>query len=380
MKKLCVSLALFCVLAMFSAIGEDLAIVAGPYLQYPTQTSMIVRWETNVPASAEAGYGAVAAELTWKKGEVAGVYHEVKLENLEISGDYFYQVRSEANGAKVESEVYTFQTAVAEGQPFSFIVLGDTQSNPAAVSKLASMAWSQRPQFTIVVGDLVSDGNKQNLWQRHFFRNMQELNTRVALIPVLGNHDEDAHFFYDYFSLPDPEYHYSFSYGNAEFFMVDSQRPLDKDSEQYAWLDKALGESKATWKIICHHRPAYSSDEDDYGDTTQTRSSFGDERLRDVARLAEKHGVDIVWNGHIHSYERTWPMREDKAVLEGGVLYMITGGGGGGLEKAGPWRSPFSAKVYSGHHYCLVNVLGPELHIETYDLEGRLFDFVTLRK
>ena len=59
---------------------------------------------------------------------------------------------------------------------------------------------------------------------------------------------------------------------------------------------------------------------------------------------------------------------------------MITGGGGGGLEKAGPWRLPFTAKVYSGHHYCLVLVHGPTLRIEAYNLDNTLFDFVELKK
>jgi len=62
------------------------------------------------------------------------------------------------------------------------------------------------------------------------------------------------------------------------------------------------------------------------------------------------------------------------------VIYMVTGGGGGGLEKAAPWRSPFTAKVYSGHHYCLVNVFGPTLRIESYTAEGSLFDLLELRK
>ena len=106
----------------------------------------------------------------------------------------------------------------------------------------------------------------------------------------------------------------------------------------------------------------------------------GDIRQRAAVTLYEKHGVDIVWSGHIHSYERTYPLLGGKPVLSGGVTYMITGGGGGGLERPGPWRLPFSAKVYSGHHYCLVSVHGPSLRIEAIDLEGRIFDFIELSK
>lgn len=374
---------LFVALLVFAAgIAEaaELQIIAGPYLQYPTQTSMIVRWETNTPASSEAGCGETADKLAWFSCEDGVTFHEVTLEGLEPAGHYFYQVRSQNADGSVASEILTFQTSVATGQPFSFIMLSDTQSNPQVVSKLAEMAYAQRPQFTVLTGDLVSHGKEKELWNNHFFANMQALNGRVPLIPCLGNHDEDAHYYYDYFSLPEPEYFYSFPYGNAEFFILDSQRPTRPGSEQYAWLEKALRTSRATWKIVCFHKPPYSSDENDYGDTVKQQSIFGDPAQRPATELYEKYGVDIVWCGHIHSYERTHPIRAGKAVEKKGVVYMVTGGGGGGLEKAGPWRSPFTAKVFSGHHYCLVNVHGGTLRIESYDLDGRLFDFVQLEK
>ena len=91
--------------------------------------------------------------------------------------------------------------------------------------------------------------------------------------------------------------------------------------------------------------------------------------------------MDLVWSGHIHTYERTWPLKGGKAVsADEGVVYMITGGGGGHLENAAPVRTPFSAKVYRGHHYCNVLVNGTTLRIEAYDLENRLFDWLELKK
>lgn len=369
------------VLLLWASSTPALKMVVKPYLQYPTQTSIVVRWETSEAASSEAAFGSAIARLEWVAGEGGTVYHEVKFEGLEPGGMYFYQVRSKgADGGVVESEIYTFQTAVEEATPFSFVVFCDTQSQPEVVSRLAELAWGQRPHFTLIGGDLVSEGPIKDHWTGHFFPNMHALNSRVPLLPCLGNHEKDAQFYYDYFSLPAPEYYYRFPYGNLEVFMVDSDRPLSKRSEQYEWLDKALGDSKATWKIVMLHKPPYSSDEDDYGDTKEIRPMGGDIRQRAAVPLYEKHGVDIVWSGHIHSYERTYPLLEGKPVLKGGVTYMITGGGGGGLEKPGPWRLPFSAKVYSGHHYSLVSVHGAVLRIEVIDLEGRVFDSIELRK
>jgi predicted phosphodiesterase len=370
-----------CTLATASAWAEDFKIIAGPYLNFPTETSMVIRWETNLPASSEAGAGIAAAKIDWKAGTSVENYHEVVVEGLEPDGKYFYQTRSTTpDGQTVTSEVYTFQTAVSGDAPFSFAVFGDTQANPDVVATLAAHAFSQRPHFTLLAGDLVTSGDDKSHWLDHFFNNMHPLNSRVPLIPCLGNHERDDQHYYKYFSLPAPEYYYRIPYGNLELFIVDSERPLVRGSEQYEWLDAALGSSKATWKIVCLHKPAFSSDENDFGDTLEVRNAGGDISMRFSVELYEKHGVDIVWCGHIHSYERTHPLNAGEPFIGRGVVYMITGGGGGGLEKAAPWRSPFSAKVYSGHHYCMVSIHGPKLRIEAYDLEGRLFDLYEMAK
>ena len=381
MKRCGLQVALGVLMVAGSAAAEPLKIIAGPYMNYPTTTSMVVRWETNEPAASEAGVGISVDSLEWTAGAPEATYHEVKLEGLTPGSFYFYKVRSKgADGALAESETLTFQTAVEGDTPFAFAVFGDTQANPEMVAKLANHAYSQRPQFTLVAGDLVTDGLDKSHWLDHFFANMHPLNSRVPLIPCLGNHEEDSHFYYDYFSLPAPEYYYRIPYGNLEMFIVDSERPLVRGSEQYKWLDEALASSTATWKIVCLHRPAFSSDADDFGDSTLVRATGGDIRMRFASELYEKHGVDIVWCGHIHSYERTHPMNAGKPFIGKGVVYMITGGGGGDLEQAAPWRFSFAAKVYSGHHYTMVNIHGPKLRLDAYDIEGRIFDTYELTK
>ncbi|MFO0249696.1 MAG: metallophosphoesterase, partial [Planctomyces sp.] len=67
-------------------------------------------------------------------------------------------------------------------------------------------------------------------------------------------------------------------------------------------------------------------------------------------------------------------------VEQQGTIYMITGGAGGNLETAGPFRPFFQNNVKHGHHYCMVAVNGGTMEIKAFDLEGRLFDTVTLKK
>lgn len=362
--------------------AQALEMVVTPYLNSPATDSMVVRWETDVPASSRVQWGAAVPMKESTGAEGMRTLHEVRLDGLETGAQYFYQAVSRDDaGNEIESAVQTFGTAVAPGTAFGFVVFCDTQSNPDVVRKLAEFAYAQRPAFTLVGGDLVSDGTVKEHWTGHFFPNMEPLNTRVPLVPILGNHDKNAHHFYDYFTLPEPEHHYQFDYGDLSVFMLDSEKSFRESGDEYRWLDTRLRRSKAVWKIVMLHKPAYSSDEDDYGDTANTRSVMGDMNARRLVPLYERHGVDIVWSGHIHSYERTWPLKGGKAVSpKKGVVYLVTGGGGGGLEKAGPVRAPISAKVYSGHHYCYVMVNGKTLRMDAYDLDNRLFDWLELSK
>lgn len=356
--------------------------VVDPYLQYGTRTGMTVMWRTGQPASSTVWYGETERCEQQAEGNGPALIHEVRIEGLQPETQYFYCVESVADdGSVVESDVRTFVTAVNRETPFAFAVISDTQGNPEVSGKIAALAWEQRPSFVLHPGDLVSTGPTDAHWTSHFFPGMQPLIGRVPFYPVLGNHEMNARNYYDYVSLPDPEYYYSFRYGNTDFFMIDTNRNVGPDSEQYRWLDEALAGSAATWKIVCHHHPPWSSDENDYGDLWKTnQSSQGDLKARQLVPLYEKHGVDIVWNGHIHSYERTWPIRGGAAVNQGGTVYMVTGGGGGSLETPGPFRPWFQNLVKRGHHYCLVAVNGDVLEIRSFDLEGRLFDHLVLNR
>ena len=314
-------------------IREDQkSFVVAPYLQYGTQTSMTVMWR-----AAKAGPGAVQwGENARCKNRVEAdkeaIIQEVRIEGLKPETQYFYMVESvDSEGNVIESDVSTFQTASKPETPFAFAVISDTQGNPKVNGAIAKLAWARRPNFLLHPGDLVDQGRMGDDWIDEFFASMNPLISRVPMYPVLGNHEQNAKNYFDYMSLPNPEYYYQFSYGNADFFLIDSNRKVDPSSEQFKWLDEQLGKSKATWKFVCHHHPPYSSDENDYGNLWRTnKSSRGDTRVRELVPLYEKHKVDIVWTGHIHSYERTWPLRESQAVNQDGTIYMITGGGGGG--------------------------------------------------
>ena len=358
----------------------DLQFVVRPYLQMVTQNSITVMWETNHSAIGRVRYGSDSATPSMATG-VAATIHEIKLTDLDAETPYFYRVEAEdTEGGQIASELLSFQTANHYDTPFAFGVLGDTQENPRVSKTLTDMLWMQRPNFFVIAGDLVDTGPEKWQWTDQFFPGITPLASRVCLFPVIGNHERNTHYYYDYMSLPAPEYYYNFTYGNAEFFILDSNKECGPGSPQWNWLAQALEQSKAVWKFVSYHHPSYSSDEDDYGDMWKGRSVYGDQRLRPLSQLYDKYKVDIVWNGHIHSYERTWPLKENKVVEQDGTIYMVTGGGGGGLEVAGPIKPFFQNNVKHGHHYCLVAVNGRTLEFKAIDQEGRLFDYMKIDK
>ncbi len=362
-------------------IQEDpnFRMVVEPYLQYPTATEITVMWETSRNSTSVVYVGPSKAQLQPVQGDPA-LIHRVRLTGLKPEGHYVYRVESvDDQGRKVESPLLTFRTAPAGPAAIRFSILGDTQDQPHINKRVAEHMWNERPDFFVILGDLVGTGANKRHWTEHFFGSMRPLLSRVPLIPVIGNHEGDARLYYDYMSVPEPEYWYSFTYGDMEFFVVDSNREVAPGSEQWKWLDAALGRSKAKWKFVGHHHPPYSSDEDDFGNLWEGQSTRGDVRIKPLADLYEKHKVDIVWAGHIHSYERTWPMLAGRASPNGPV-YIVCGGGGGGLETHGPTRPEFSARVRHGHHYCIVSISGDVFEMRAFDIEGRQFDSLVIDK
>ncbi len=368
--------------ALMAVSAPTVEFLAGPYLMHVTQTSIRIMWETAVPSSSEVLYGPSAAELTNKAtGRDNVTIHEVHLTGLKPQTIYFYQVRSKsADGAVGRSDVYCFRTAPHRNTPFAFCVVGDTRTYPDRYAQICELCWRERPDIVINVGDVVSNGNVKEQWLREWLLPGRKLMAYVPMYVAIGNHERNAHWFYDYVSYPEPENYYSFDYGNAHFTIVDTNQPYKPGSKQYQWLEHDLANSKATWKFVFHHHPQYSTDEDDYGNMYSGPSDLGDVDTRVLVPLYEKYGVDMVFYGHIHDYERTWPLIGGKPVTKGGVIYVQTGGGGAELEDFGPHRSPFTAKMYSGWQYCYLTVHGRYLRMVVRDINGRMIDWLELHK
>lgn len=363
--------------------NTELGFLVEPYLTWPTLDAVSCLCETTVPSEVTVGIRRdTETELTLHPSTESARLHELRIEGLEPDTKYFYEVVArDAAGREIRSPLLSFRTAASPGKPFTFVVIGDTQSQPEVVARCSELAHMHRPNLVVHAGDLVSTGSTKSDWTGHFFPNMQPLIAHAPLMPVLGNHEQDAEHYYRYMSLPEPERWYAFRYGDAEFFMIDGNRDLSDQSAQLAWLEEALSNSVAPWKFAVLHQPPYTSDSDDYGDTTTGPSTRGDLNVRNIATLLEQYGVDICFSGHVHDYERTFPIKGGEVTSheKGGVVYVTCAGGGGHLEDFDRTNTWFGHKKAHYHHICYVAVNGDLLEFQAIDERGRLFDVATLR-
>ncbi|NJL75712.1 MAG: metallophosphoesterase [Saprospiraceae bacterium] len=369
-------------------LHEDQFLVK-PYLQFSTQNGMYILWETKTPATTQVNFGEARFNVSKAVLDVpvtlekTRLMHEVLLDNLKPETNYFWQVTSVTEkGDTIRSEVYSFKTAVKDSSAYMFALVGDSQRNnttPWAWGKIAALVWQDRPSFVVHAGDLVDKGLEKKDWLENFFPNGHQLMSRVPLYPVLGNHEQDAPYYYQYIVAPKPEYYYTFKYGNAQFFMIDTNRDVTEGSEQYEWLEWELAKSTATWKIAVHHHPPYSSDNNDHGDAFKALSTLGT-KARNLVPLYEQYGLDFCLFGHTHLYERTWPLKENRINMKEGVVYINSGGAGGGLEDFAPTRNWFTLELQSVHHYCTFAIYDKNLVFKAIDHEGKLLDAFQMQK
>ncbi|WP_236979086.1 metallophosphoesterase [Membranihabitans maritimus] len=358
-----------------------------PYLQFSTQNQMSILWETSHPSTSIVEYGAGRFNVEKAildqhvSSDEFNTMHEVTLDGLKVETNYFYKVTSvTAAGDTLQSEVLPFKTAVKANTPFAFTVFSDSQSNPEIWGKITNQALRDRPDFGLHAGDLVGLGYRKHEWVNHFFAPSNPYMKQIPLFTILGNHEHDAAFYYQYLKNPEPEHFYQFTYGNSEFFLIDTDQYQEPGTEMYHWLEHALASSDATWKFVIQHHPPYTTEENDFGDTNYELSLRGDEEAQMLIPLYEKYGVDIVFYGHIHMYERTWPLLNNKPVEKGGVLYLNVGGAGGKLEQASPTRAWFTNKTRTTHHYAYVAINGQTLQYQAIDEKGDLFDYFELKE
>ena len=247
-----------------------------------------------------------------------------------------------------------------------FAVIGDTgtgDSHQLAVARQLATYRGKFPfEFVIMMGDNLYGGNSAKDYDKKFAIPYKLLtDPGVKFYASLGNHDDPSERFYKPFNMNGERY-YSFKPANSSvrFFALDSNYMDDK---QLAWLDKELIASGSDWKICFFHHPPYSSGEA-HGSDTALRSQ--------VEPIFVKHGVNAVFTGHEHFYERIKPQK--------GIAYFIAGSSAK-LRAGNIAPSGLSDKGFdTGFTFMLVEIVGDDLFFQTVTEKGATIDSGTIHR
>jgi predicted phosphodiesterase len=299
---------------------------------------------------------------------------------------YHYQIYS-GGTALLPAEDMTFRTAPdpATADPFTFLVVGDSGTGSSAQKELRDRMMEQPADLILHVGDIAYSSGTYDQFEAYVFSVYQPLFAHLPFFPTSGNHDyrtDHAAPYLDMFDLPgnawragDRERYYSFDWASVHFVALDTEDPLaeisDAASDDMAdWLAADLAATDRFWKVAYLHKPPYSAG---------AHGGNGTVRQRIVPEL-EQYGVDLVFAGHEHNYERTYPIRNGQVstVADGGVVYVITGGGGAALRAVGSgWWTAYAASAYE---FTRVDVQGCQLRLRAIGLAGDALDDYSLNR
>jgi len=211
-----------------------------------------------------------------------------------------------------------------------FVIIGDTGTGSKKQYELADILLKSRASFpfdfVLLLGDNLYGGESPKDYKIKFedvYRPL--LDQKVKFYATLGNHDEPAQRFYEYFNMDGKEY-YRFTKGNVAFYSLNSNY---MDQKQLKWLEDELKKDTSEWKITFHHHPPYSSG----------GKHGSDASLRKIVEpIFLKYGVNMVLAGHDHFYERVKPQK--------GIYYFVSGAGGKLREGDVRENSPLTDKFF----------------------------------
>ncbi len=364
-------------LGLSSSGVSAVTLTRGPYLGRPGDTSVAVIWDTDTPAASRLDYNVPGAPPITITEPILTTHHVIAIDGLESGATYEYEVYSDATPLAAAS-TFTAPRGPAE-TTFSFAVVGDTATASseelAVTDQIADQLAGSGVDLLVHTGDVVYPSGQASSYQAQFFTPMADILLHAPVLPALGNHDvrsADGAPLLTTFIVPSngvdsPSRFYSIRQADALFVCLDVETSTyGAGSPQYEWLVRTLASAAARWKFVFFHEPPYSASNHD-----------GLVRLI-LCPLFEKYGVDIVFSGHEHLYERTWPIHD--FVRDGrGVIYITEGGGGGSPLSVFRANSD-TAFAASKHGYVDVRVDGDALILTAYDPDGAVLDSLALDK
>ncbi len=243
-----------------------------------------------------------------------------------------------------------------------FAAMGDNGTGDRAQYEVARQmaAWREKLPYEMVI--MLGDNMYGSQRPRDFVLKFETpykplLDAGVMFYASLGNHDSQTNRFYKPWNMNGERY-YAYSKKNVRFFALDSDY---MDPKQLQWLENELKNAREAWKICYFHHPLYS-DGGRHGSEVELRVI--------LEPLFVKYGVDAVYSGHDHVYERLKPQK--------GIYYFVSGSAGE-LRRGDLRRSEMTAAGYDQDQSFMLNeIAGDELYFQVVTRTGRTVDSGTL--
>ncbi len=259
----------------------------------------------------------------------------------------------------------TAQELVLPQRPDSvrFAVFGDSGTGDSAQYEVAAQMVKFHEKFpftfSLMLGDNMYGSERPQDFERKFEQPYKALlDAKVEFRAVLGNHDDPNQRFYKPFNMNGQRFS-SFKKGHVRFFALDSNY---MDPDQIQWLEKELQASGSDWKIPFMHHPLYSSGM--HGSQIELRAL--------LEPLFLKYGVDAVFAGHEHFYERIKPQQ--------GIWYF-TSGGAAKIRRGDIRKTDLTASGFDrDRSFMLVEIAGDEMFFQTVSRDGTTVDKGMIRR
>lgn len=239
-----------------------------------------------------------------------------------------------------------------------FAVIGDNGTGDPPQYQVANQMVRFRATFpfdrVIMLGDNIYGGQgPQDLVRKFSLPYKALLDAGVKFYASLGNHDSPNNRNYPLWNMGG-NFYYTHATKNVRFFALDSSRV---DKTELAWLENALKSATEDWKICYFHHPLYS-DGGTHGSSVDVRVLF--------EPLFVTYGVNVVFAGHDHIYERLTPQKG---------IYHFVEGASGQLRRGDTRRSAMSAAVFDQDtSFMLVEIDGDQMTFQTISRVGVVVD------
>lgn len=420
------------ILFSFNLLAQDVQIVRGPYLQSGFTDKVTVCFRTNDKAEPTVHYGLSRDSLNMSASANSSEKdHFITISGLRPYTKYYYEINLGDAILVDDADDFFFRTHPTEDTNVKVHgwVLGDcgtaNDDQRAVRDAYYNYIGKRATDMMLFLGDNAYNIGTDKEYQTAIFENMYEERLKNTIAwSCIGNHDgysanskKQKGPYYDIFHFPKEgecgglpsgtEAYYSFNYGNVHFISLDShESDRSVGGAMYSWAENDLANTTAKWIIAFWHHPAYSM-----GSHNSDKEKRLIEMRENFVPLMEKYGVDVIFSGHSHSYERSYMINGHHGISDSfdKEKHTVSNGSGDGREDGdGSYRktselegkgmvyltagssgkiSGFENELHEAMFVSL-NELGScafEIHGNRFDLKfidstGKVEDYFTLEK